>query len=57
MAIETNVEEEKKDTVIPEESTEAMEDGLLSLENASRMLRWHGEAIGRCIDLSAASEV
>ncbi|PWN95393.1 exocyst complex component Sec10, partial [Tilletiopsis washingtonensis] len=32
-------------------------DGELSLEVAERMLRWHAEAIGRCVDLSTSSEV
>ncbi|CAO1615975.1 unnamed protein product [Sympodiomycopsis kandeliae] len=32
-------------------------DGELSLTVAERMLRWHAEAIGRCIDLSNPSEV
>lgn len=31
--------------------------GELSLELAERLLRWHVEALGRCVDLSAASEV
>ena len=32
-------------------------DGELNLEVAERMLRWHAEAIGRCVDLSSSSEV
>lgn len=32
-------------------------DGEIGLEAAERMLRWHAEAIGRCVDLSAASDV
>jgi hypothetical protein len=32
-------------------------DGELNLEVAERMLRWHAEAIGRCVDLSTSSEV
>lgn len=33
------------------------EDGLLSLDVAERMLRWHAEAVGRCIELSASGDV
>lgn len=32
-------------------------DGELSLDVAERMLRWHAEAIGRCVDLSSSSDV
>jgi hypothetical protein len=32
-------------------------DGDLNLEVAERMLRWHAEAIGRCVDLSSSSDV
>lgn len=32
-------------------------DGDLSLDIAERMLRWHAESIGRCVDLSSPSEV
>lgn len=32
-------------------------DGDLSLDVAERMLRWHAEAIGRCVDLSNPSDV
>lgn len=40
-------------------SSEAVEerDGELSLDVAERMLRWHAEAIGRCVDLSGSSDV
>ncbi|KAI0368044.1 exocyst complex protein [Pilatotrama ljubarskyi] len=33
------------------------EDGLLSVEVAERMLKWHAEAIGRCVELSPSSDV
>lgn len=33
------------------------EDGLLSLDVAERMLRWHAEAVGRCIELSSTGDV
>ncbi|TKY90557.1 hypothetical protein EX895_000555 [Sporisorium graminicola] len=32
-------------------------DGDLSLDIAEKMLRWHAESIGRCVDLSSPSEV
>ena len=33
------------------------EDGLLSIETAEKMLRWHAEAIGRCVELSLPNDV
>lgn len=33
------------------------EDGRLSLEVAERMLKWHAEAVGRCVELNSTSEV
>ncbi|KAG2013827.1 exocyst complex component protein [Coprinopsis cinerea AmutBmut pab1-1] len=33
------------------------EDGVLSVDVAERMLKWHAEAIGRCVELSPASDV
>ncbi|PWZ02695.1 exocyst complex component Sec10 [Testicularia cyperi] len=32
-------------------------DGELSLDVAEKMLKWHAEAIGRCVDLSPTTEV
>lgn len=32
-------------------------DGVLSLQSAERMLRWHAEAVGRIIELSPSSDV
>ncbi|EST09944.1 Exocyst complex component Sec10-like protein [Kalmanozyma brasiliensis GHG001] len=32
-------------------------DGDLSLDIAEKMLRWHAESIGRCVDLSSPTEV
>ncbi|KAG9317495.1 exocyst complex component Sec10-like protein [Chiua virens] len=32
------------------------EDGLLNIEMAEKMLRWHAEAVGRCVELSAQSD-
>lgn len=33
------------------------EDGAPSVEVAERMLKWHAEAIGRCVEIGPASEV
>ncbi|KAI0722256.1 exocyst complex protein [Cerioporus squamosus] len=33
------------------------EDGMLSIEVAETMLKWHAEAIGRCVELSSSSDV
>ncbi|KAJ7498715.1 exocyst complex protein [Mycena latifolia] len=33
------------------------EDGLLSVETAEVMLKWHAEAIGRCVELSPSTDV
>jgi hypothetical protein len=33
------------------------EDGLLSVDIAETMLKWHAEAIGRCVELSPATDV
>lgn len=33
------------------------EDGLLSVDIAEQMLKWHAEAIGRCVELSLANDV
>ncbi|KAI0320274.1 exocyst complex component Sec10 [Amylostereum chailletii] len=33
------------------------EDGLLSVEVAETMLKWHAEAIGRCVELSPSTDV
>lgn len=33
------------------------EDGLLSIDIAEKMLKWHAEAIGRCVELSLANDV
>lgn len=43
----------------PSTNVEVMEDndGELSLAVAERMLRWHAEAVGRCVDLSSPSDV
>lgn len=33
------------------------EDGALSIDTAEKMLRWHAEAVGRCVELSAQNDV
>ena len=33
------------------------EDGMLSVEIAETMLKWHAEAIGRCVELSSSNDV
>jgi exocyst complex component 5 len=33
------------------------EDGILAIEVAERMLKWHAEAIGRCVELSPPTDV
>ncbi|KAJ7781031.1 exocyst complex protein [Mycena metata] len=33
------------------------EDGVLSVETAETMLKWHAEAIGRCVELSPSTDV
>ena len=33
------------------------EDGVLYVEVAETMLKWHAEAIGRCVELSSSNDV
>jgi exocyst complex component 5 len=33
------------------------EDGQLSVETAEKMLKWHAEAVGRCVEMSAAADM
>ncbi|KAJ3533558.1 hypothetical protein NMY22_g7283 [Coprinellus aureogranulatus] len=33
------------------------EDGILSVDVAERIMKWHAEAIGRCVELSPANDV
>lgn len=33
------------------------EDGTPTVEVAERMLKWHAEAIGRCVEMGPAGEV
>lgn len=33
------------------------EDGILSVDTAEKMLKWHAEAVGRCVELSAQNDV
>ncbi|KAG8896568.1 Exocyst complex component 5 [Tulasnella sp. 403] len=32
-------------------------DGLLSLDTAEKILKWHAEAVGRCVEMSPSSDV
>ncbi|TFY78720.1 hypothetical protein EWM64_g5290 [Hericium alpestre] len=40
----------------PAEEPIREEDGLLSVDTAETMLKWHAEAIGRCVELSPAND-
>jgi exocyst complex component 5 len=33
------------------------EDGKLKVEVAQKMLKWHAESIGRCVELSASGDL
>jgi hypothetical protein len=33
------------------------EDGRLTVEMAEKMLKWHAESIGRCVELSASGDL
>jgi hypothetical protein len=33
------------------------EDGLLNVETAETILKWHAEAMGRCVELSPSTDV
>lgn len=33
------------------------EDGKLNVTTAEKMLKWHAEAIGRCVELSSSNDV
>jgi hypothetical protein len=41
----------------PAEEPVKEEDGLLSLDAAERMLRWHAESVGRCVELSTQGDM
>ncbi|EIN11132.1 hypothetical protein PUNSTDRAFT_64692, partial [Punctularia strigosozonata HHB-11173 SS5] len=41
----------------PEEDPAREEDGILSIDVAEQMLKWHAEAIGRCVELSSPNDV
>ena len=56
-AHEPLVEDEKREGAGQEDLSDAIDDGNLSLEIASKMLGWHGEAIGRCVNMSSSSEL
>jgi hypothetical protein len=39
------------------EETIREEDGLLSIDTAEKMLKWHAEAMGRCVELTPVNDV
>lgn len=41
----------------PVEDPVKEEDGLLGLDAAEQMLKWHAEAVGRCVVLSPPNDV
>ncbi|KAF5333682.1 hypothetical protein D9611_002557 [Ephemerocybe angulata] len=41
----------------PVEEPVREEDGILSVDVAERVMKWHAEAIGRCVELSPANDV
>lgn len=47
----------EKNAEKPGEDPVKEEDGVLSLDTAERMLKWHAEAIGRCVVLSSSNDV
>lgn len=47
--------EKSQDKIVEEPLRE--EDGQLSVDVAERMLKWHAEAIGRCVELTPANDV
>jgi len=41
----------------PNEEPVREEDGQLTLDTAEKMLKWHAEATGRCVELTAPHDV
>ena len=41
----------------PVEEILSDKDGILSLDVAEKLLKWHAEAIGRCVELSPSSDL
>jgi hypothetical protein len=39
------------------EDTVREEDGLLNIDVAEKMLKWHAEAVGRCVELTPQNDV
>ena len=50
--ISTDRSQEKSGDDIPRE-----EDGQLTIDTAKNTLKWHAEAIGRCVELSSPNDV
>jgi len=49
--------EREKEKERPGEDPVREEDGRLSVDVAEKMLKWHAEAVGRCVELSPTSDV
>lgn len=45
------------DRIQEPEETVREEDGLLSVDTAEQMLKWHAEAVGRCVELTPSNDV
>ena len=52
-----NSVEKEKEKEKPAEDLPREEDGRLSIDTAERMLKWHAEAVGRCVELSTTHDV
>lgn len=51
------ISEKEKEKERPGEDLPREEDGRLSVDVAERMLKWHAEAVGRCVELSPTHDV
>ncbi|KAF8574198.1 exocyst complex protein [Ramaria rubella] len=49
--------EREKEKEKPGEEQVREEDGRLSIDISEKMLKWHAEAVGRCVELSSTSDV
>jgi hypothetical protein len=49
-------EREKEKEKLGEEPVRE-EEGMLSIDVSEKMLKWHAEAVGRCVELSSTSDV
>ena len=53
VSLPANIEKDGK----PAEDPSREADGELSVEVAEKMLKWHAEAVGRCVEFGASTEV